>query len=72
VQLLDQGVSPGPSDDYVEFLEAGAEARGAFHCADCGYGVSVQSKLPTCPMCGGRAWELSPTSPFSRSTIAPL
>jgi rubrerythrin len=42
---------------YVHFLAAGEEARGQFHCADCGYGVSVQRRLPLCPMCGGTAWE---------------
>jgi rubrerythrin len=70
--VLDQGVRPGQGGDFVEFWAAGAEARGAFHCADCGYGVSVQTKLPACPMCAGSSWELSPTSPFSLSASSPL
>lgn len=41
------------------FVEAGSTARGEFHCADCGYGVSVQTRLPACPMCAGRTWEQS-------------
>jgi hypothetical protein len=70
--VLDQGVRPGRGDDFVDFWAAGAEVRGAFHCADCGYGVSVQTKLPACPMCAGSSWELSPTSPFSLSASSPL
>ncbi len=41
------------------FVEAGSNARGEFHCADCGYGVSVSTRLPACPMCAGRTWEQS-------------
>jgi rubrerythrin len=70
--LLDQGVRAGKAEEYVEFWETGSQAQGAFHCADCGYGVRVQVTLPACPMCGGRAWEPSSTSPFSRSATAPL
>ena len=43
--------------DFVEFALAGAAVKGAFHCAECGYGVVVQETLPRCPMCGGRSWE---------------
>ena len=60
--MLDQGVRAAESGDYVEFWQAGSEAHGEFLCADCGYGVSVQARLPACPMCGGSAWEPSPTS----------
>ena len=70
--MLDQGVRPGQGDDFVEFWATGTDAQGSFHCADCGYGVSVRTKLPACPMCGGRTWELSPTSPFSLTANAPL
>ena len=63
--LLDQEVRPGRDDDVVEFWQTGADAQGSYHCAECGYGVSVQSTLPTCPMCAGTAWELSPTTPFA-------
>lgn len=45
------------SNDYVQFFGAGAKARGAFQCAECGYGVAVQASLPRCPMCGGTSWE---------------
>jgi rubrerythrin len=67
--VLEQGVTrkAHSPEDAVPFWEAGTAASGQFHCADCGYGVSVQVTLPTCPMCGGRAWELSPTSPFART-----
>ena len=43
--------------DYVEFVTTGAPANGAFHCSSCGYGVTVQSTLPQCPMCNGTTWE---------------
>jgi rubredoxin len=43
--------------DFVRFFETGAAAQGAFQCSDCGYGVSVQTRLPLCPMCGGSSWE---------------
>ena len=44
------------SDD-IEFVTTGAPASGAFHCSACGYGVTVQSTLPQCPMCNGTTWE---------------
>jgi rubrerythrin len=43
--------------DYVDFVTTGAPATGAFHCSACGYGVTVQSTLPRCPMCSGTTWE---------------
>jgi rubrerythrin len=43
--------------DFVTFVLAGAAAEGEFHCAGCGYGVSVYRRLPRCPMCGGEEWE---------------
>ena len=46
--------------DFVEFVATGAPAAGAFHCAGCGYGVTVQATLPKCPMCGGTTWERGP------------
>ena len=57
--MLETGVESEASDDFVRFHEAEAEARGEFHCAECGYGVIVQTRLPTCPMCAGRLWEQS-------------
>jgi hypothetical protein len=55
------------TDDYVEFLPAGQPVKGEFHCSDCGYGVTIVRSLPLCPMCGGKSWEQSPWSPFTRS-----
>jgi len=43
--------------EYVDFVTTGAPATGAFHCSSCGYGVTVQSTLPQCPMCNGTTWE---------------
>jgi rubrerythrin len=71
--VLDQGVSQVQGDgDYVQFWEAGTQAKGEFHCSDCGYGVTVQARLPVCPMCAGRGWEQSTWSPFTRSAAWPL
>ena len=48
--------------EFARFGEAGSNARGEFHCADCGYGITVYTRLPACPMCAGRTWEQSPSS----------
>ena len=55
------------SDGFVEFWAAGYQAKGEFHCADCGYGVTVYTPLPRCPMCSGKTWERSSWSPLSRT-----
>lgn len=71
--MLDQEVpAGGDADGFVQFFEAGTPTRGELHCADCGYGVTVQAKLPVCPMCGGGAWEQSAWSPISRAARGPL
>ena len=49
--------------DDVEFVTTGAPATGAFHCSACGYGVTVQSTLPQCPMCNGTTWERERETP---------
>jgi rubredoxin len=56
--------------DYVEFVTTGTAVVGEFHCAGCGYGVTVHTKLPRCPMCAGTTWEQAAWSPFSRATRA--
>jgi rubredoxin len=67
--MLDDGLTNEPDGgDFVPFQRAGASAAGAFRCADCGYGVSVQSGLPRCPMCGGATWE--PEAEPARSPLA--
>lgn len=55
-------------DDFVEFVTTGAPGTGAFHCSGCGYGVTVQTTLPQCPMCGGTTWERDPTAVRRRYT----
>jgi len=52
--------------EYVEFVTTGAPANGAFHCSACGYGVTVQSTLPQCPMCNGTTWEREREMPQQR------
>ena len=36
-----------PDGDYVEFCPAGASVKGEFHCAECGYGVTVTARCPS-------------------------
>lgn len=55
-----------PRDGVSEFLTAGDRALGEYHCAECGYGVSVRRVLPECPMCRGSQWEEPATSPYDR------
>jgi hypothetical protein len=43
--------------DFVELIPAGADGIGSYRCADCRYGICVRGELPSCPMCGGVAWE---------------
>lgn len=57
----------GGSDEFVEFVPSGERAKGEYHCSECGYGVTVFSVLPRCPMCGGASWEQSAWSPFARA-----
>jgi rubrerythrin len=45
--------------DYVQFTAAGDRADGEYRCAECGYGVTVWTTLPRCPMCSGKSWERS-------------
>ncbi|MFY9579623.1 MAG: hypothetical protein WAQ33_09890 [Gaiellaceae bacterium] len=65
---MDAAGRPGAagSEEYVPFWSMGAPAKGEFHCSDCGYGVTVHTKLPRCPMCGGNAWERTDWHPFTR------
>lgn len=46
---------------------AGGPGAGEYHCASCGYGISVRSVLPDCPMCRGSAWKAS-----GERALAPL
>jgi rubredoxin len=52
--------------EYVDFVEAGTRAVGAYHCSACGYGITVYAELPSCPMCAGTTWELHDRSPFTQ------
>jgi len=65
-----------PQDDlvndleFVAFARAGDGAAGAYHCSGCGYGVTISTTLPLCPMCGGLTWEPAAWTPFSRGASA--
>ena len=48
-------------------LDAGRPATGEYTCADCGYGISVRSMLPVCPMCRGLTWEPTASSQYGPS-----
>jgi rubrerythrin len=67
--MLDQlGHGKGETtEDFVEFLVAGMQAAGEYHCAECGYGVTVHDALPQCPMCSGTSWEPHAWTPFTRA-----
>ena len=66
--MLDQARQGSAGDgDYVEFLVTGMSAAGEYHCADCGYGVTVQTTLPQCPMCSGTLWEPHASSMAART-----
>lgn len=41
---------------WAHGIDSGVPRRGDFECMSCGYGVSVWSALPTCPMCGAAEW----------------
>jgi rubrerythrin len=61
------GDATGGLDGVPVFLSAGSRAFGEFRCAECGYGVVVRQALPECPMCRGRSWEDTTTSPYADS-----
>lgn len=65
--MLDSTTRPTDDGGFVQFLAEGADAAGEFHCAECGYGVTVHTTLPRCPMCSGTSWEQVAWSPFSRA-----
>jgi rubrerythrin len=65
--MLEVNRTAEASADFVEFVDAGEHAKGEFHCAECGYGVTVYKTLPRCPMCGKGSWEKSAWSPFARA-----
>jgi hypothetical protein len=52
---------------YIDFCSAGDAVKGEFHCAQCGYGVTVHRELPICPMCSGTSWEQAAWSPLTRA-----
>lgn len=66
--MLDEaGRTRSNHGDFVGFANAGAAAKGEFHCSACGYGVSVNAFLPECPMCAGTVWEpAAPARPRQR------
>ena len=68
--MQDLLVSEDAVDEYVPFYAAGSVAKGEYHCAECGYGVTVYRELPVCPMCSSASWEQAAWSPFTRALAA--
>jgi len=66
VEVLEPATPKMATDEFIEFFARGTAVKGEFHCSQCGYGVTVSSTLPRCPMCGGESWEQTPWSPFTR------
>jgi rubrerythrin len=66
-RLVIEGGAVHDEDEFVELLAAGSAGKGEFHCAECGYGVTITRTLPTCPMCSGGSWQRSDWSPLSRA-----
>jgi len=57
-------------EEFVEFVRSGVAVVGEYHCAECGYGVTVHGALPACPMCSATSWEQAAWSPFSRAAAS--
>jgi hypothetical protein len=59
--------TPHEPEGFVRFWNTGDPVKGEYHCAECGYGVTVCRDLPLCPMCGGTVWEQTAWSPLTRA-----
>jgi lipopolysaccharide biosynthesis regulator YciM len=68
MQLESQGAAFEAKSGPVLF-SAGTAATGDFSCTECGYGITVRSLLPECPMCRGLEWEELSKSPYSRRVL---
>jgi rubrerythrin len=56
------------NEEAASPLVAGARAKGEYRCAECGYGVTVYTELPRCPMCqADDAWVQLDWAPFTRT-----
>jgi hypothetical protein len=64
---MDRQEHQSDTDDFVALFSKGTRATGQYQCASCGYGITLHSDLPRCPMCGGESWEQTPWSPFARA-----
>jgi len=64
--MLDRPPQTG-GDDHAcaEFAHTGSIATGPYRCSGCGYGVTVRTTLPRCPMCSGEQWQQTAWSPFT-------
>ena len=65
-----EGTPASEGDEIVALSTTGTPGVGQYRCAGCGYGITVRTDLPRCPMCGSASWEAVPWAPFgSRGAI---
>jgi rubredoxin len=62
---MHESIHEPAADDQLPFLATGTKATGQYRCYGCGYGITIHTALPECPMCAGTTWEASPWTPFS-------
>ena len=58
--------------DDTQLSAAGDHVKGEFHCADCGYAITVCKELPPCAMCGCESWRPALWHPLSRAATTSL
>jgi rubrerythrin len=63
-------VQAAAREEAASPLVAGVRVKGEYRCAGCGYGVTVYTRLPRCPMCGAGSWEQLDWAPFRRATTS--
>jgi hypothetical protein len=54
--------------DEIRLSAAGDHVKGEYHCADCGYAITVCKELPPCAMCGCESWQPALWQPFARAS----
>ncbi|HWG54914.1 MAG TPA: hypothetical protein VNT58_00175 [Gaiellaceae bacterium] len=54
---IDESRTDRGATDRAPLLHVAGTLRTSYFCSGCGYGIAVRGHLPTCPMCGGDAWQ---------------
>jgi hypothetical protein len=63
-----KGPTIAADGDEIQLSAAGDHVKGEFHCADCGYAITVCKELHPCPMCGCESWQAALWRPFARAS----